>query len=165
MFVSHAELNVLNSPVGPNCYCGRPAAYSVSGGKALLPILNQHERQPQALSNVGQGAVVAAAVERDDGDAVFPGLVQVLQALKLRQARRRPRLPEIQQDVAAAQPLQRKLFAVVCLELPIDGGIATRDRKTEAAEFGCRSRGEMSPQLLPIGRSWLSLVLPDERAF
>jgi len=64
MFVSDAKLDVLSPPIGADRDGRRPTAHPTSPREALLPILNQDERQPQPPANVCKRVTVAAAMKR-----------------------------------------------------------------------------------------------------
>jgi hypothetical protein len=113
MLVSHAELKVLSAPVGPDRDSRRPAAHTISPGDPLRPILDQDERQLQAPANILEGVAVVATVQCHDSGGAFACFVDSLKAAKLSDARRRPGLPEVQQQVPTAEALKRKLFPII----------------------------------------------------
>src|SRR5437588_10413391 len=161
--MSDPELDLLREPIGADQDGSRPASHPKLLRYPLLRILDQGERQPQALANFPERSAVVAAVERDDERRASPGLVQSLQAAELRETRRRPGLPEIQQDLSAAEAMKRKLVSGVGLELSIRGWIAMRNGQPQRTKSRRRGR-----DLVPIDRSCqlrrigLARVLPGE---
>lgn len=85
---------------------GGPAPHAVSPTDLLLGILYYRIRQTETLANDIHCLGIGATVERDDEGRSAVFIAEPLQALQLREARRRPRLPEVQENVMTLEPVQ-----------------------------------------------------------
>ena len=97
--------------------------------------------------------------------AFSASLMQALQAAELREARRRPRLPEVQQHVSSAETMKCEPVSTIVLERGVRRGIAGRNGQPQRTKPRRRSRHEV---LVEGGRQRrgirFAFVLPDELA-
>src|SRR4029079_3957490 len=107
------ELDVFHGPVGVDRDRGGPAADAISLGDLLKGVLHKRKRQREALAGIVGRLAVSAAMKRDDERRLRARLGEVLQTLQFGEAGRRPRLPEIEQDVTASEALQGVVITTV----------------------------------------------------
>src|SRR5262249_18151571 len=131
VFVCDAELDLLRASIHADEDGRWPGAHPELLRDLLLRILHERERQSQALANFLECIAVVATVERHDEGRFSPTLMQSLQPGQLGETRRRPGLPEIQQDLTADETMQHKLLASIGFERNIGRRVAARKLESQ----------------------------------
>src|SRR6185503_10423551 len=111
-----------------------PAAHAEGSRDAMLVVLHDGEGEAVLLAEVVEAVARRPAVEGHDGAAGLVPPVQRAEAAQLREARRRPRLPEDEDDPLPTQPVQGLLVAAVVAEAHVRRALARRDRPGQGPE-------------------------------